>query len=39
VSASRKSIFCGRATLGRSASKTEWVYGIKVARVGHARKS
>ena len=33
VRASRKGLFCGRATFGRSASKTEWVYGFKVALV------
>jgi hypothetical protein len=31
VRASRKGLFCGQATFGRSASKTEWVYGFKVA--------
>ena len=31
VRASRKGLFCGQATFGRSASKTEWVYGLKVA--------
>jgi Transposase DDE domain len=30
VRASRKGLFCGQATFGRSASKTEWVYGFKV---------
>src|SRR5215218_2352298 len=34
VRASRKGLFCGQATFGRSASKTEWVYGFKVALVG-----
>ncbi len=33
VRASRKRLFCGQATFGRSASKTEWVYGFKVALV------
>jgi hypothetical protein len=31
--ASRKGLFCGQASFGRSASKTEWVYGFKVALV------
>src|SRR5918994_80805 len=31
VRASRKGLFVGQATFGRSASKTEWVYGFKVA--------
>jgi hypothetical protein len=31
VRTSRKGLFCGQATFGRSASKTEWVYGFKVA--------
>ena len=31
VRASRKGLFCGQASFGRSASKTEWVYGFKVA--------
>ena len=31
VRASRKGLFAGQATFGRSASKTEWVYGFKVA--------
>ncbi len=31
VRASRKGLFCGQATFGGSASKTEWVYGFKVA--------
>jgi hypothetical protein len=26
-------LFCGQATFGRSASKTEWIYGLKVALV------
>jgi Transposase DDE domain len=33
VRASRKGLFLGQATFGRSASKTEWVYGFKVALV------
>ena len=33
VRASRKGLFCGQATFGRSASKIEWVYGFKVALV------
>jgi Transposase DDE domain len=33
VRASRKRLFCGQATFGRSASKTEWVYGFKAALV------
>lgn len=33
VRASRKRLFCGQASFGRSASKTEWVYGFKVALV------
>jgi hypothetical protein len=33
VRASRKGLFVGQATFGRSASKTEWVYGFKVALV------
>ena len=33
VRASRKGLFCGQATFGRSASKTEWVYGFMVALV------
>jgi hypothetical protein len=33
VRASRRGFFCGRASFGRSASKTEWVYGFKVALV------
>jgi hypothetical protein len=33
VRASRRRLFCGQATFGRSASKTEWVYGFKVALV------
>src|SRR5918993_1489766 len=31
VRASRKGLFAEQATFGRSASKTEWVYGFKVA--------
>ena len=33
VRASRKGLFAGQASFGRSASKTEWVYGFKVALV------
>ena len=33
VRASRKGLFFGQASFGRSASKTEWVYGLKVALV------
>jgi hypothetical protein len=33
VRASRRGLFCGQATFGRSASKTEWIYGFKVALV------
>src|ERR687885_1202437 len=33
VRASRKGLFCGQASFGRSASKTEWSYGFKVALV------
>jgi hypothetical protein len=33
VRASRKGLFRGQASFGRSASKTEWVYGFKVALV------
>ncbi len=33
VRACRKGLFCGQASFGRSASKTEWVYGFKVALV------
>jgi Transposase DDE domain len=33
VRASRKGLFCGQASFGRSASKTEWVYGFKAALV------
>src|SRR5215217_470046 len=33
VRASRKGLFCGQATFGRSASKTEGVYGFKAALV------
>jgi hypothetical protein len=31
VRACRKGLFAGQATFGRSVSKTEWVYGFKVA--------
>ena len=34
VRASRKGLFCGQASFGRSASKTEWVYGFKVGLTG-----
>jgi len=33
VRASRKGLFAGQASFGKSASKTEWVYGFKVALV------
>src|SRR5918995_7406164 len=33
VRTSRKGLFAGQASLGRSASKTEWVYGFKAALV------
>jgi len=33
VRASGKGLFAGQATFGRSASKTEWIYGFKVALV------
>ena len=33
VRASRRGLFVGQASFGRSASKTEWVYGFKVALV------
>jgi Transposase DDE domain len=33
VRACRKGLFAGQATFGRSASKTEWVYGFKAALV------
>jgi hypothetical protein len=33
VRASRKGLFFGQASFGRSASKTEWVYGFKAALV------
>ena len=33
VRASRRGLFCGQATFGRSASKSEWIYGFKVALV------
>jgi len=31
VRACRKGLFAGQAAFGRSISKTEWVYGFKVA--------
>jgi hypothetical protein len=31
VRACRKGLFAGQATFGRSVSKTEWVYGFRVA--------
>jgi hypothetical protein len=31
--ACRKGLFAGQASFGRSVSKTEWVYGFKVALV------
>jgi hypothetical protein len=31
VKACRKGLFAGQASFGRSVSKTEWVYGFKVA--------
>ena len=31
VRACRKGLFAGQATFGRSVSKTEWIYGFKVA--------
>ena len=31
VRACRKGLFAGKATFGRSVSKTEWIYGFKVA--------
>ena len=31
VRASRRGLFAGQATFGRSVSKTEWIYGFKVA--------
>ncbi len=33
VRACRKGLFAGQASFGRSASKTEWVYGFKAALV------
>jgi hypothetical protein len=33
VRASRKGLFAGQASFGRSASKTEWVYGFKASLV------
>ena len=33
ASEASKGLFCGQASFGRSASKTEWVYGFKVALV------
>ena len=33
VRACRKGLFCGQASFGRCRSKTEWVYGFKVALV------
>ena len=33
ASEASKGLFCGQATFGRSASKTEWIYGFKVALV------
>jgi hypothetical protein len=33
ASEASKGLFCGQAPFGRSASKTEWVYGFKVALV------
>src|SRR5919107_551602 len=36
VRASRKGLFCRQATFGRSASKTEWVYGFKALVVDPA---
>jgi hypothetical protein len=33
VRASRRGLFCGQTSFGRNASKTEWVYGFKVALV------
>ena len=33
VRACRKGLFAGQASFGRSASKTEWIYGFKVALV------
>jgi hypothetical protein len=31
ASEASKGLFAGQASFGRSASKTEWVYGFKVA--------
>jgi hypothetical protein len=33
TSEASKGLFCGQASFGRSASKTEWIYGFKVALV------
>jgi hypothetical protein len=33
ASEASKGLFFGQATFGRSASKTEWIYGFKVALV------
>jgi hypothetical protein len=33
ASEASKGLFCGQATFGRSASKTEWIYSFKVALV------
>jgi hypothetical protein len=33
ASEASKGLFCGQASFGRSASKTEWVYGFKAALV------
>ena len=33
VRAFRKGLFCGQASFGRSASKSEWIYGFKMALV------
>ncbi len=33
ASEASKGLFCGQASFGRSASKTEWIYGFKVALV------
>jgi hypothetical protein len=33
VRACRKGLFAGQASFGRSVSKTEWIYGFKVALV------
>jgi hypothetical protein len=37
ASEASKGLFCGQATFGRSASKTEWIYGFKVALVSSDR--